>query len=78
MDCFTARRARATVTSGVPPHTAGRLCWLPSAPRPHRFRARRRPARLRARAERRVFARYWDPRRCGCAPCAAEPRPPPG
>jgi len=26
MDCFTARRAHATVTSGVPPHAAARIC----------------------------------------------------
>jgi len=26
MDCFTARRAHATVISGVPPHAAARIC----------------------------------------------------
>jgi len=26
MDCFTARRAYATVSSGVPPHATARIC----------------------------------------------------
>jgi len=75
MDCFTARRAHATVISGVPPHAAARICWSPSAPRRHRFRARRRRASLHARAERWVYRQML---RCGwqataCASWAAAP-----